>query len=147
MIDKKKYISHTGKLFGSEDAEQAALCNWLDKTKILYYAIPNGKKRHPIDAAKLKKTGVKTGVPDLCVPIANKKFHGLYLELKKQESFYVSHPQKKWIENLRQNGYFAKVAYGWEHAKEIIEHYLDDREILNDDCGHVGHCKTTFNKT
>lgn len=146
MIDKKKYISKAGKLFGSEDAEQAALCDWLEKNNILYYAIPNGKKRHPVDAVKLKKTGVKSGVPDLCFPIPKKNFNGMYIELKKPDSFYVASDQKRWIADLRKNGYFAKVAYGWEHAKEIIEHYLNDREIKNDECGHDVSRKTIVNK-
>src|SRR5690348_18167176 len=44
----------------------------------LLYAVPNGGDRNKIVAAKMKREGVKPGVPDYCLPGARSGFHGLY---------------------------------------------------------------------
>ena len=66
-----------------EAEEQAALFRWalLSRGRIpeldLLFHIPNGGSRHPREAANLKRQGVKAGVPDLFLPIARGKYHGL----------------------------------------------------------------------
>lgn len=110
----------------TEHAEQQLLTEWLTLKKILFYAIPNGGSRHFLEAINLKKTGVKAGVPDICVPVARGTFHGLYIELKRKRNYKVSPYQKKWLEILNENGYCAKVAYGFEDAKSIIETYFKE---------------------
>ena len=82
--------------------------------KLLYH-VPNGGKR---DA--------KTGVPDLCLPVARGGYHSLYIELKVGKNT-TSPKQKEWIAALRQQGNYVSVCYGWEEAKETIENYLDEK--------------------
>ncbi len=59
----------------TEHVEQVSLMRWAALTKrrrpelALLYAIPNGGDRHKAVAAKLSAEGVKSGVPDLCLPV------------------------------------------------------------------------------
>ena len=113
----------------NEAGEQECLMRWaffmrhkfpaLD----LLYHIPNGGSRHPKEAANLKRQGVKAGVPDLCLPVPRLPYHGLYIELKDGNNKATDH-QKKWLADLRAQGYAAEVCYGWQKAAEVIETYL-----------------------
>ena len=103
----------------SEESEQASLVSWFRKTykpvRILH--IPNGGKRDPITAAKMKVAGVSAGVPDLFIPE-----WGLWIEMKKSNGTIsnISDAQTDWMKYLGLVGYKCYVAYGCEHAKELI---------------------------
>ena len=45
-------------------------------------AIPNGGKRNPREAGRLKAQGVKAGVSDLLLPFSSQGAHGLWIEMK-----------------------------------------------------------------
>ncbi len=109
-----------------EYIEQVILCTWLDKIGVLYYAIPNGGKRNPIEAIKLKRGGVKAGIPDLCITLSRKGYHGLYIELKRKDGGVVSESQKFWLAKLTSEGYMAVIARGAEDAKKIVINYLGE---------------------
>ena len=72
----------------TEHDEQAALFQWAELMAAqipelrLMFAIPNGGHRHIGVARKLKAEGVKPGVPDIFLPVARNKFHGLFIEMK-----------------------------------------------------------------
>ena len=114
----------------SEHVEQVRLFTWAHYARgthpalSLLYAIPNGGARHPVVAAKLKAEGVKRGVPDICLPVARGKWHGLYIELKRQRGTRPSDDQIMWIASLSNAGYRAVWCRGWEAAREVIENYL-----------------------
>ncbi len=74
-------------------------------------------------AKKLKAEGVKAGVPDLCLPIANDDYNGLFIEMKAAKG-RVQPTQKQWLEDLNENGYLAVVCYGFEDAKKVISNYM-----------------------
>ena len=67
-----------------ESEEQICLFQWAQYQSGRYpelelmYHIPNGGSRNKYEAANLKLQGVKAGVPDICLPVARGKFHGLY---------------------------------------------------------------------
>ena len=69
-----------------ETTEQMALFVWAgNNTHVLpclslMYHVPNEGKR--TNGAVLKAMGLKSGVPDVCLPVASHNFHGLYLEMK-----------------------------------------------------------------
>jgi hypothetical protein len=113
----------------SESNEQIALMDWAKveakKTPALslLYHVPNGGKRHVSVAIKLKKEGVKAGVPDLCLPVPMGCYHGLYIELKALDG-RLTGEQGKWLDALTEQGYFATVAFGAIDAKNIIVAYL-----------------------
>ena len=99
-----------------------ALCGRIPELSLLY-AIPNGGKRNVVTAVRLKKEGVKPGVPDLCLPIARNGYHGLYIEMKAGKN-KATKTQKWWHEQLREQGHAVVVAYGAGEAIEAIEQYL-----------------------
>lgn len=114
-----------------ESAEQTALFAWArfqagKRPELnMLFAIPNGGSRNAIEAKHLKAQGVKAGVPDICLPVARGKYHGLYIELKRKSGGRVSPFQEEWLERLSGNGYFAEVCLGFEDAAETILAYLD----------------------
>lgn len=102
-----------------------ALFQWLNIKNILAYHTPNGGYRNAIEGAKLKRLGVSPGVPDVCIPVPNSNYHGLYIEMKKRNGGIVSDNQKTWIERLNRNGYKAVVCRGFEEAQDLIINYWD----------------------
>lgn len=112
------------RLAKTEDQEQEALCAWMTLKKIKFFAIPNGGSRHVAEAVKLKRCGVKRGVPDLCIPIPSGSYHGLFLELKRVSGGKVTAEQVDWLQFLRLQGYYAEIAYGFDEAKQIVTDYL-----------------------
>lgn len=111
----------------SEHLEQVTLVNWFDlqhpKLKGRLFAIPNGGHRHAAVAAKLKREGVRRGVPDLFLPVATATYAGLFIELKTLKG-RPTKEQKEWLEFLNEQGYKAEICYGWEAAKNTISSYL-----------------------
>lgn len=108
----------------TEDQEQIMLATWLTKQGIRFYAIPNGGQRNLFEALKFKRMGLSPGIPDLCIPIPSGSYHGLYLELKRMSGGKVSDNQAEWLDFLREKGYQAQVAKGFEEARAIILDYL-----------------------
>ena len=113
-----------------EHQHQVALFNWAATVKKKYpklammYAVPNAGKRTPRQGAYMKAEGLRSGVPDICLPVAMHGFHGLYIELK-VEGRKPSESQKGWIEALREEGYRVEVCNEWPAAKALIERYLN----------------------
>lgn len=117
----------------SEHDEQKALFDWAEMQRrdvlSLMFAIPNGGDRHPAVAAKLKAEGVKSGVPDIFLPVARGEYHGLYIELKKPKDATpagkATKTQIQWLTNLSDQGYFAVLCVGWDAARKTIIDYLE----------------------
>jgi hypothetical protein len=113
-----------------EDFEQELVLRWAEgqldawPELALLYHIANGGKRDKREAAKLKRMGVKAGVPDLCLPVARGGFHGLYVELKRLDGGRVSTEQKAWLAALHTAGHCVAVAEGHEQAIGVIKDYL-----------------------
>lgn len=112
-----------------ESQEQQALFDWAEYARAkhpeldLLYHIPNGGKRDKLEAVRLKREGVKAGVPDLCLPVARGGYHGLYIELKAGNN-RATPLQRQWITALEREGYAAAVCTGWEQAAGVIGDYL-----------------------
>ena len=117
------------KLKRTESEEQIALFDWvaaeskrMPELESMYH-IPNGGHRNKIVAARLRREGVRPGVPDICLPVPKNGYHGLYIEMKSAKGRLEKH-QKEWIERLGKNGYLAVVCHGFEDAKDLILTYL-----------------------
>ena len=117
----------------SEEEEQVTLFNWAKmqegkypELKLMFH-IPNGGLRSKTEAARLKKQGVKAGVPDICLPCAKCGRHGLFIELKKLTGGRTSKEQKAWIAALENAGYAASVCCGWKEAVRTITWYLEEK--------------------
>ena len=114
----------------TEAEEQIALFEWarlqtgrFPELALLYH-VPNGGSRNKIEAARLRAQGVKSGVPDLCLPVARGASHGLYIELKRQRGGRISEEQVRWINGLLKQGYAAAICKGWQEAASVITDYL-----------------------
>lgn len=119
----------------SEHTEQVSLFNWakVHETRHpelgLLHAIPNGGDRHPAVAAKLKAEGVKSGVPDMFLPVPTPFFHGLYIEMKFGRN-KLSPAQKEWRGYLLEQGYNHHVCYTWICAARVICVYLGLKKLI-----------------
>lgn len=115
-----------------EAHEQAALFRMIEdigaryypELKLLYH-IPNGGKRNAVEAAHLKQQGVKSGVPDLCLPVARGGYHGLYIEMKVGDNKPTEN-QARWLRDLEKQGYATMVCYGYKQAAEVLVRYLTE---------------------
>ena len=116
-----------------EHIEQSALMSWVNNFGVkqypeleLLHAIPNGSVRHIGTAVKLKKEGVKSGVPDLCLPVSRDGYYGFYIEMKIKPNRPTPN-QKWWHEKLREQNYYVFVCYDWPTAKTVLEKYLKNK--------------------
>ncbi len=113
----------------SESEEQIGLFQWAALQTRKYpalefmYHIPNGGKRDKSTAIRLKAEGVKAGVPDICLPVPQGNYHGLYIELKAGKNTATDN-QNRWLQALAANGYRTAICYGWEAATKVIIEYL-----------------------
>jgi len=114
----------------TEAQEQTALFKWAEFNArvipelTLLFHIPNGGKRDVITASRLKAQGVKSGVPDLFLPVPRGSYHGLFVEMKKIGGT-ISDKQGEWIPALAAQGYKTVVCQGWVEAADMIKRYLN----------------------
>lgn len=112
-----------------EEAEQQAVFEWAEYAMGQYpdlawmHHIPNGGYRSKGEAGRFKAAGVKSGVPDICLPVPRRGYHGLYLEMKALGG-KVSDNQQKWLKALSKQGYFCCVCYGADEAIRAIMWYM-----------------------
>lgn len=121
------------KLAPTEHEEQCAIIHWClgvdtrPETKLIF-AIPNagrmGGRRGALWGARLQREGLRPGVPDLCLPVARRGYHGLYLEVKRVGRHKVSGHQAAWEGELTRQGYFVAVRAGATAVIELINWYL-----------------------
>ena len=115
----------------TESQLQVLLFDWCHMNRQKYpelqlmFHIPNGGYRNIATAKRLKAEGVKSGVPDICLPVPRGNYHGLYLELKTDKG-RLSKEQENWLSNLSREGYLAEVAYGFDEAVKVIKGYLEN---------------------
>lgn len=89
----------------------------------LGFAVANGSARHPAVAAKLKAEGVRPGVPDWLLPIANIENIGLALEFKSPDG-KVSDAQRDYINLMRAGRWLAVVCRSVDEAIAVTTQYL-----------------------
>lgn len=89
------------------------------------FAIPNGGERDRIVAGRMKAEGVKSGVSDLCLPVARGGFFGLFIEMKRFDGGTVSENQTQFLEFVGRHGYANAICYGMEQAVHTLKRYLD----------------------
>ena len=124
----------------NEDREQQMLIKWAQQASIrhefpelkLMFHIPNERHCDAREGKRLKLMGVKSGVPDLYLPVARGGYNGLFIELK-AENGKPSENQMWWFNELNKQGYFSAICYGWVQSAELITKYLR---------GEYNACKT-----
>jgi hypothetical protein len=114
----------------SEERLQIEVAKVLDASGLCWCHVPNGGKRNVIVAAKLKRQGVKRGVPDvlifdgICSYKPNSKvlqgYSGLAIELKNGKQGRVLPEQKAWHEHLVRNGWRVEVCRSLDEVLRVL---------------------------
>lgn len=119
-----------------ETNEQAVVIKWAEANEYrwpelaLLYAIPNagglkgGFKSNVIQVQRMRREGVKKGVPDLCLPVARGGWFGLYVEMKRAKGGKFTEEQIQWLAGLEDQNYAAWSATGADVAIALITDYL-----------------------
>ena len=113
----------------SEQKHQEWLAQWLDAKGIVWWHTPNEGKRNVRQGTKLKRGGMKAGVPDVIIitPAPNAPWaRGVAIELKKPKGKKsakgrLTPAQRNWLCWLERDGWSTCVAYGWKEAVEWLE--------------------------
>ena len=131
MLNKEKVKKGT-----PEHDQQVKVFEWANimsaKTPLLklLMAIPNGAYYggHWSVANKMKSEGVKSGVPDIFLPVIRKTVDGidggLWIEMKSGKN-KPTPQQEWWMLNLQNCGYQVRVCYSAEEAIDEIADYLN----------------------
>jgi hypothetical protein len=110
----------------TETSEAIAFIDWCDRHPVikgLMVHIPNERKCSPQYGKQLKRMGVRAGFPDFFLPFSFGSYDGLFIELKRDQRSKLTRAQQEWIIKLKCR-YKADVAYGADHAIEIVKEYL-----------------------
>lgn len=118
----------------SEFQHQAKLIKWADEMAAsglrpeldLLFAIPNGMWTTPAQAGKAKASGLRSGVPDLCLPVSRAGWHALWIEMKSERG-RESQEQKRWHDRLVDEGSLVVVCFSHAQAAQTLVEYLDGR--------------------
>ena len=108
----------------SEHEIQVAVCKYLKSKKIGHWAVPNGFVHNgdKIATARyinyMKSEGVKNGVFDITICYGNGKV--AFLEIKTKKGKPSEH-QLLWLEWFKNNGYLAKICYGYDECIGFID--------------------------
>lgn len=121
-------IPNKFKVFASESEMQCAffahLKLALPKIHPYAFSIPNGGYRNKREAARLKREGLKSGVPDVFIAYPSGTYHGLFIEFKRMKSSKVSDSQKEYLKLLSDNGYFCCICTCSIEAINITKSYI-----------------------
>jgi len=114
----------------SEHSEQCRVINWAwiyqerCAALAMLHAIPNAGKRSIGAGRWLVEEGMKSGVPDLDLPVPMGKFYGLVIEMKFDRN-KTSENQDWWLERYAHYGRKAVVCYSSDEAIKVICEYLN----------------------
>lgn len=95
----------------------------------LLFAIPNGGRRSPREAARLKAEGVVAGTPDLMLAVARGEHHGLFIEMKRADGRgRLSEDQVTQALLLIEQGYLVVACAGHAEAWRRLVMYISPDE-------------------
>lgn len=117
----------------TEEDEQTALFQWAEwesgvhpELRLMFH-VPNEGKRSMVQAAIMRRMGLKAGVPDICLPVPRGHYHGMFIEMKRQKGGNLGDNQKAWLDALTGQGYYCVICKGWEIAVKEIKAYLSEQ--------------------
>lgn len=114
---------------GTEDNLQKRVATYLDFSEAIWFHSPNGGKRNLLEAVKLKKMGVKSGVPDCLILNQRHGFKGLAIELKVGKNQPTSN-QMAFMEDLARLGYLCWVSWSLDEVVALVDWYFDKSKKL-----------------
>lgn len=80
----------------------------------------NGEYRTKATAGRLKKMGVRAGIPDLLLFLPMGKYHGMAMELKVGKN-QPSPTQREWLARLERAGYYTTVI--WDDPAAALQEF------------------------
>jgi hypothetical protein len=86
---------------------------------LFWYAVPNGGVRSKVEAAIMKSTGTRRGVPDLAFLHEGKAF---YLEVKSLTGRATEH-QLQAISDINRAGGYAAIGQGIDACLQILQQW------------------------
>lgn len=89
----------------------------------LLFAVPNGGSRHKIEAANMKRQGVKRGIADVILQVPKKGYASLCLEFKTSTG-RQSDEQKEYQRQVELAGSKYVVVRSVEQAIRVVQEYL-----------------------
>ena len=113
-----------------EDDEQAKVFEWAawkqreHKLLMMLFHVPNGGNRNVREAVRLKRQGVKAGIPDIYLDVPMGFYYGLRIELKIAKNKPTEN-QTKYIDMYNELGYKAVICYSADEAISVICKYLE----------------------
>lgn len=107
----------------SEDAECAAFVRWLETQPGVqkFSHIPNETPTNIVQAARLKRMGVRRGAPDYVLVV---KHRVVFIEMKRERGGQVSDDQQSWIDVLKMTSAEVHVCEGFHEAKQVVSNLL-----------------------
>jgi hypothetical protein len=119
------------KLTSTEDQDHEAFFEWAMTVPILrdyLYHIPNQRMCSIRYRVKLRDMGQRKGIVDFNLPVPNKKYCGMWMELKREglTMCSVTKEQKEWLAKMEKLGHFTCVAFGFDEAVSYSKAYLRD---------------------
>lgn len=117
------------KLEASEHDIQSAFFRWvrlaekINPALRLMFAVPNAGKRGYKTAAMMLAEGLRSGVPDMLLPVPRNGFTGLAIEFKKPGG-KLSDNQKDFIDLLISENWLVVVMTDTEAAIRTVKDYL-----------------------
>ena len=113
----------------TEHDEQVRVVEYCDWMKIPIFAIPNGSNKSVQQRMKFKREGLRSGCPDLFIPVSKGGMHGLFVEMKRVKGSVTSQEQIAWHKLLIDQGYCVVIAKGADVAIEYISSYIKTETI------------------
>ena len=109
-----------------EDDLQMATANLLDLKKLLWCHVANERKTSFQAGARLKKKGVKSGVPDCLIFEPRGYYVGLAIELKIKPNETTDN-QIKWLTELSLKNWHCVVCYNIDEVIKVLDEYLNNK--------------------
>lgn len=120
-----------------EETIHENICNYIrvQYPDVIFFSDSSGLRLPMGLAVKAKKLRSSRGIPDLFICRGEGPFHGLFIEIKKEDAtVYLQNgrmSQDKHIREqdgilrlLRREGYFACFGIGFDDCKNIVDNYL-----------------------
>lgn len=131
VLIMRRMITSEGKQEEREERkEQAALVAYLRWLGVLFSSFPNDFPLAGVAASRryavinyMKRLGLTPGMPDLCLFVARRGYHGMVIEMKSRGG-RVREEQREVLARLEAEGYYVVVAHGFQEAREHVDWYL-----------------------
>jgi hypothetical protein len=92
----------------------------------LAFHVPNERKASIQRRITMARAGVKKGIPDICIPVANDKYHSLFIEMKVKPN-KASPEQIEVLKALYQEGNYSCICWSADQAIEVVTRYIGNK--------------------